>query len=442
MIQSIKEVKDKLDDLSQDRRGKSIEMLNQILKQLPKEYSELINQAFIYKRIPKEYLLSSILFTISTATGLTFYIKALGYKNSANLYFTIVGSRGDTKSESLKLATIPLKESDDKSYDDYCSEIKNYNSEAEEEPIRKQLLIQNSTIEAVHKIHSENPNSIGIFIDEIYTLIEKMGNPNSRDGLEWRDFLLSGYTNGHVDISRKTTKSFRIKETSPSLLGGIQSEFVTKFITNGNLESGFFDRQLFTPKLTSNNKLSRGQISSEVISNYTKLVLNILAYKKESENTNQEKKQFKINLTKAADEKLFNYTQELIDKKEISKPIIQGYLAKMQISIHKFCLLVHMMKISFNMDYTKVLDENTVDLAILLNEFYFNNFKIIINENLKIIKQEPTLDNVVQLAKKNGASQKAVSEIMGCNKSTVSKCWNKGKNNKQLETSNTLNNTG
>ncbi|AOW20592.1 DUF3987 domain-containing protein [Urechidicola croceus] len=435
MVKSIKDIEKKLNDLTISGRDKSLEMLNEVLKYLPKEYVDLINEAFIYKRIPKEYLLSSILFTISTALGLTFYIKALGYKNYANLYFTIVGSRGDTKSEGLKLATIPLKELDDKDYEEYCFDLNNYKSDIDSEPLRKQTLIQNSSIEAVHKIHSENPNSIGIYIDEVYSLVEKMGNSSSRDGVAWRTFLLEGYTNGFVDVSRKTTKSFRIKETYPTLLGGIQKEFVPKLFANGNLESGFVDRQLFMPRLTKNKKLKRGSMSSEVIESYNNLVFNILQYKRQSENEEEDKKQFEIVLSEAAEEKLFSYTQELIDRQETAKSMIKEYMSKMQISIHKFSLLVHMMKISGDMNYTKLMDENTVDVAITLNEFYFNNFKIILKENLKVVYKEPSLSEVVLLAKKNGASQKVVSEITGYNKSTVSKCWNKEKNIQKLETS-------
>jgi len=441
-LKKVNDIKENLDVLATNNRDKSLKMLNDIIKLLPKEYSELINQAFIFKRIPKEYLLSSILFTISTAIGLTFYIKTLGYKNFANLYFTIVGSRRDTKSEGLKLATTPLKDFDDQDYDEYRLKMKNYNPETDDEPVRKQTLIQNASIEAVHKIHSENPNSIGIYQDEIYSLVEKMGNSNSRDGSEWRTFLLEGYTNGFVDVSRKTTPSFRIKDTYPTLLGGIQNEFIPKLFAHGNLESGFVDRLLFVPKLTSNKKLNRGQISSKVIEDYSNSVFKILAYKRQSEKPEEEKKQFEIILSEAAKEKIFVYTQELINKQELAKPMIKEYMSKMQISIHKFCLLIHMMKISSDMDFTKLLDENTVDLAIMLNEFYFNNFKIILDENLKTVYKEPTLQEITLVAKKNNASQKAVAEVTGRSKGEVSKWWNKEKNNQKLETSKELKNAG
>jgi hypothetical protein len=434
MIDSKDYIEKKLEELTLTEREKSILLLNKILDSIPKEYTALINEAYKYKRIPKEYLLSSILFSISTSVGLTFFIEALGYRNYANLYFTIVGSRGDTKSEALKLATNPLKYQDDKSYDTYCENVREHNSENDDEPIRKQILLQNSTIESVHKTHSENPNSIGIYIDEIYTLIEKMGNSNSRDGVEWRTFLLEGYTNSYVDVGRKTTKSFRIKETYPTLLGGIQNEFITKLFANGNLESGFVDRQLFTPKLIENNKLIRGKISKNVIADYNRLISNILQYKIQSEKEVELIKNFEIVLTEEAEDSLFEYTQKLIDRKESAGAILKEYNSKMQISIHKLSLIIHMMKISVDMDFTKPLEKETVELAITINEYFLNNFKIILNENYHSKNKEPSLDEIIIKAQKNGGMQKSVVDITKVPKGTVSKHWNRIK--KELETGN------
>ncbi|PQJ82791.1 DUF3987 domain-containing protein [Polaribacter glomeratus] len=425
MINSKGSIERKLDELILTQREKSILALNKILVSIPPEYSDLINEAFIYKRVPKEYLLSAMLFSVSTSMGLTFFIESLGYKNYANLYFTIVGSRGDTKSEALKLATSPLVNEDDESYDNYCSMVKDYNSEVDDEPTRKQILLQNSTIEAVHKTHSENPNAVGIYIDEVYTLIEKMGNSNSRDGVEWRTFLLQGYTNAYVDVGRKTTKSFRIKETYPNLLGGIQNEFVPKLFANGNLESGFIDRQLFTPKLVENNKLIRGVISKKVVADYNLLISNILQYKNQSEKKEEIIKKFKIDLTEQAEDRMFEYTQELINRKETAGKILKEYHAKMQISIHKLSLVLHLMKISKDMDYTKKLDLETVELAIIVNEYFLCNFKIILNENYHKSSNEPSLDEIIKTAIKNNALQKSVVDITKVPKGTVSKHWNK-----------------
>jgi hypothetical protein len=422
---SPEKISTELQKFSKTDVDKATDKLDLLISLLPKEYSNLINEAFKYKRIPKEYLLSSILFAVSTSTGLTFYIDAFGYKNYPNLYFTIIGSRGDAKSEAIKIATKPIKDIDDIDYDAYRNELPNNQFDSDKSSIRKQILIQNASIEAAHKIHSENPNSVGILIDEIFALVEKMGNSSSRDGVAWRNFLLEGYTNGYVDVSRKTTESFRINETCPTLLGGLQHQFVPILFANGNLESGFIDRLLFTPKLTSNDKLSLGKISSDSVLNYSNSIKNVLAYKRQAENPDEPIKQFKITLTNEAEETLFKYLQDIINRQLEAKPMIKEYMSKMQISIHKFCVLVFIMKHSKNSTFASSLVKKDLELAIELNEFYFLNFNIIIDQNIKIKEREPTIEQIIKIAKNNNASQKAVGEITGLHKGTVSKKWNK-----------------
>jgi hypothetical protein len=398
--------------------------LNSILKQLPTLYSRLIEDTFQYKRVPKEYMLSSILFAVSTSIGLTFYIKSLGYKNYGNCYFAIVGSRGDAKSEAIKIATEPIKSSDDDDYDQYLIN-KSLEEEGEDSIIRKQVLLQNASIEAAQQIHSENPNSIGLCIDEIYGLVEKMSNSSSRDGIAWRNFFLESYTNAHIDVSRKTTNSYRIKETYPTLIGGLQHQFLPKLFANGNLESGFIDRLFFTSIITTNNKLIHGEIEQDVIERYDRAIKNILAYKRQSELPKELVKQHEIKLTVAAQQLMFNYTQELINKKSQAPAIIKEYYAKMQISIHKLCIVVFMMKHAGASTFATPLSEADVQLAIELNEFYYLNFQSIITDNIKNKEKTVSAEDVIKMAKKNNASQKAVTEVTGLTKGTVSKKWKK-----------------
>lgn len=412
-----------LDFLTQDKTKKLKDRLSLIIQLLPQQYSDLIEEAFIYKRVPKEYLLSSVLFAVSSSIGRTFFIKALGYKNYANCYFAIIGSRGDTKTEAKKIATAPINDYDNKNYREYLEQILDY-PENNGTIIRKQTLIQNATIEAALKVHSHNPNSVGISLDEIHTLINKMINPNSRDGAEWRSFFLEGYTNGHIDIARKTTESFRICESYPTLIGGLQNEFIPFLFSKGNLESGFVDRLLFTTKITSNNHLKRGEINPEIIDRYSDSIKHILSYKKQSENEDEPLKQFQVFLSSEAEIRLFNYTQDLINRQSKAEPILREYLAKMQISIHKLSLLVSIMGRAPEALRDTMISAQNVELAIQLNEFYLSNFEVI----LKVMNNNnslPTTEDIIKLAKENGASQKAVVEITGLHKGTISKKWNK-----------------
>ena len=420
-VKNLKDIDDKIGNAFKTNKEIAIIQLEQIISKMPIEIKTLINDAFTLKRIPKEYLLSSILFAYSNACGLAFSIKAMGYINYANLYFSIIGSRGDIKSPAMDLATFPLVKYDNEKY----KEFKKNNIELEEteKSDRKQLFLQDATIESAIYTHYKNKYSIGIFIDELYFIIEKMANKSSTEGTAWRTFFLQGNTNKHIDISRKTTESFRIEKSYPTLLGSIQSQFVPKLFADGNLESGLIDRILFTNKLTMNNQLSINDISSEVSENYSKSLINLLNYRTEIENT-FEMDDLQIELDSNANKRLFDYSQELINRQNKVNDLSKEYISKMMINIHKISLLTHLILNSKRHTYQSKINIETVGIAILILEFYFINFKIVLDENINQKEKLPTTDDIIRLAIKNNACQKDVVAITGMNKSSISRKWN------------------
>ncbi len=420
-INSIKEIDTIIGNAFKTNKEIAVNQLEQIISKMPIEIKTLINDAFTLKRIPKEYLLSSILFAFSNAGGLAFSIKAMGYINYANLYFSIIGSRGDIKSPAMDLATFPLVKYDNEKY----KEFKKNNIELEEteKSDRKQLFLQDATIESAIYTHYKNKYSIGIFIDELYFIIEKMASKSSTEGTAWRTFFLQGNTNKHIDISRKTTESFRIEKSYPTLLGSIQSQFVPKLFADGNLESGLIDRILFTNKLTMNNQLSINDISIEVSENYSKSLINLLNYRTEIENT-FEMDDLQIELDSNANNRLFDYSQELINRQNKANDLSKEYISKMMINIHKISLLTHLILNSKRQTYQSKINVETVEIAILILEFYFINFKIVLDENISQKEKLPTTEDIIRLAIKNNASQKDVVAITGMNKSSISRKWN------------------
>ena len=420
-VKNLKDIDDKIGNAFKTNKEIAIIQLEQIISKMPIEIKTLINDAFTLKRIPKEYLLSSILFAYSNACGLAFSIKAMGYINYANLYFSIIGSRGDIKSPAMDLATFPLVKYDNEKY----KEFKKNNIELEEteKSDRKQLFLQDATIESAIYTHYKNKYSIGIFIDELYFIIEKMASKSSTEGTAWRTFFLQGNTNKHIDISRKTTESFRIEKSYPTLLGSIQSQFVPKLFADGNLESGLIDRILFTNKLTMNNQLSINDISIEVTENYSKSLINLLNYRTEIENT-FEMDDLQIELDTNANKRLFDYSQELINRQNKANDLSKEYISKMMINIHKITLLTHLILNSKRQTYQSKISTETIEIAILILEFYFINFKIVLDENISQKEKLPTTEDIIRLAIKNNASQKDVVAITGMNKSSISRKWN------------------
>lgn len=406
------------------------EQLHEIISLMPSEITNIIQDAFKHKRIPKEYLLSSIMFAYCNASGLAFSINSLGYTNYGNLYFAIVGSRGDIKSPAMDLATAPLHEKDNQSYIEFNQ---NKKDDPDNEVERKQMFLQDATIESALYVHYKNQYSIGIFVDELFNLVQKMANKNSNEGAAWRAFFLQGNTNKHIDISRKTTISYRIELSYPTLMGSIQNQFIPKLFADGNLESGLIDRLLFTTKLTSNDKLSPDKIAKATMDRYSFSLLNVLSYRNEIED-NSDLACKSLHLEDEAQIRMFSYSQNLIDMQATLIDYSREYIAKMLINIHKITLIVHLIENARTNDYDKPISMQSLELAIKINEFYFTNFKIILEENISKSEKEISTDEIIREAMKNGANQKDVAAVTGKNKGTISRHWNKIINETQLAT--------
>jgi hypothetical protein len=424
MENSLTSINNEIQKHSLNDKELALAQLNSITKKLPVELSNLIESAFIHNRIPKEYLFSSILFAFSNAAGLAFSIEALGYKNYGNLYFAIIGNRGDVKSAAMKLATDIFNEYDSESY-------KNDNNDELSNIKKKKFLINNATIQAAIYSHYHNKFSLGIFIDELTTLIKKMSSNKNSDGAEWRALFLEGYNNNVIDLLRKTTESFRIEKSYPTLMGSIQEQFVPTLFANGNLESGFIDRFLFTTKLTSNSKITRDKIPLNFTSNYNSLLKNVIEFRKSNEDNFEE---ITLEFENDSEELLLQYVQKLVNNQVSESNNIKEYLSKLQISIHKLIIMVHLIKNAKYNTFRSKINSKTLNLAIEINEFYFTNFKIINSLN-NVKDSEPLdIDKIIELAIKNNASQKDIIAVTGKSKATISRKWNANLNNMKLET--------
>lgn len=428
-MKTITEIESKIEEHSSSLKEIATKQLNEIINSMPSHIKTLIDEAFKHKRVPKEYLMSSILFAFSNAAGLAFEINSLGYKNYGNLYLALIGSRGDVKSPAMDIATAPLNKYDSYQYEEYKESIKE--SEKDQRVFKKQFFVQNATIEAALWSHYQNPYSIGIFVDEIYYLIAKMGNPSSQDGPVWRTFFLQGNTNKHIDVLRKTTDSFRLDKSYPVLLGSIQNEFISKIFAGGNLESGLVDRMFFTTKLTSNNKISRFGISPDSLKNYSDNLTRIIDIR-----TEQEKNKQAINLwcTNDAEEEMLKYVQNLVDKQESAPFMEKEYLSKLQINIHKMVLIMHLIEMSASPEVSYKINLQTVRDAITICEFYYTNFKILISQLNAKVKLD--MNEVINLGLKNNRTQQEIADYIGINKSNVSRFIKK--HNTQHATRNTL----
>jgi len=395
----------------------AIEQLDNILTKFPFTIQRYISEAHEHHRIPKEYLFSSILNAFGTAFGTKLELNAMGYVNYPNIYTVIVGSRGDVKSQAIDLAFKPIKKLDSYSYDLYQEQKEAIEqSDSDEQTIRNQILIHNASIEKAKSIHDDNKVSIGLYHDEIMHLFEKMSNSKSRDGEEWKTFLLEGFTNSIIDIARVTSKSFRIEKGCPSLVGSIQTQLIHKVFENNNLESGFVDRLLFSVKLKGNNTVSKNKITNETKMSYSELLIRALEYRKIDETV-------ELSLEYSAENVLHKYSQALVDKQIDSKTPVKEYISKLNIYIYKIAIIVHAIRsLADSRGISTIVKEDTIKLTIEIIEFYLLNFTMIAEMNYAK-PVDNTLQGIISYAKQNGKSQADVVKFTGYSKGQISKKW-------------------
>jgi hypothetical protein len=134
------------------------------------------------------------------------------------------------------------------------------------------------------------------------------------------------------------------------------------------------------------------------------LLLKLLNYRLDIETTS-EMDTITLSLDNDAESRMFEYSQDLINKQSKLIDYSREFMAKMLINIHKLALLVHLIE---NAD-TMILETNyTRDIrnGNTINEFYFTNFKIILEENISKTEIEVTIDEIIKVAKKNNATKK------------------------------------
>lgn len=406
-----KEIKEVIDSKLKSRKQIAIDLRDDIINDLPNWCSTFINESFVHKRAPKEYLLTSIYFAVTIAIGKTTYTHIGGYKNFTNNYFLILGSRGVTKSPAIDSACKPIKDLDKKMHDDYLHAMKRKGDD--EKPIRKRYFINDATPEALTKEHFNNKKRIGCYYDEMHDILSQIGDPKSPRGQKHKDTFISGWNNDVLDVSRITSDSYRIDESFISVIGGLQVELLHKLFKGGLLESGLIDRFLPVNLLEPNWKFSDNEFNHLIDENYLNQLNKIIDF-----SSQHKEDQIQIKYEKPAYQRLKEYKQKMLDEQRKESGELKHYLAKLQIHFERLTLLFHILKNTENSSFKSKIQLPTVELAIKAIEFYKLNFLMMLEK-----LDQPTISkiDILRHGLKCGATDKEIAKVVGHQPPWVSK---------------------
>jgi hypothetical protein len=322
-----------------------------------------------------EYFSGSILSAFSLAIGNKFKLRIKeGWVSKCNLYLAIVGRAGDGKSHPIKRAFDPITEKESKNIKQYREAFEEYKSNnfIGTTPVAKRFLLKDFTLEALIKIHSDNPVGIGIYSDELMGWLKSMNKYSQGSDLE--SFL--EMWNGHNIIKDRAGGGTTLVESSfVSVIGGIQPSKI-KSILNENLEgNGFAYRILWiypeNEKFIPENDL---EIDPIHYNNYHLLLNHILDYREGAED-------YTLTFTSKAKDAKTIWRNSFLERYHYSEEYIRGTSMKIEAYFYRFLIIIAVVECAYSEmkgSYVKIkselfVDENTVSKAILLAEYFMEN---------------------------------------------------------------------
>lgn len=323
------------------------------------------------KGYPIEYFIQSFLAAASTAVGRAVTLNTGNFTAIGSLWCIILGRRGYTKSEPLDDAFKPIRKYQFELLDKHKSEMDEYNEYKANNPKSKTLppdeptkhTINDTTPEKLVMMLAANPKGIGMVYDEIAGFVGRFNRYNA--GAD-EQMYLTLFNGSSVMRDRMNGNSAFAKHTYLTIIGTTQPT-VLKDVFFGKSESGFFDRWLITqPDGFKKQYPNQFGINPIEETKYGQLLYNLLALKFDENNA------FQMQYSTESYKIIHDYQCFIIDEQNTTdSDDYRGILAKMEIYLHKFALLLQCIKYATGGEITHV-GKDAANGAIILTKYFID----------------------------------------------------------------------
>jgi len=232
------------------------------LDTMPEDIQSLITELKSCLNYSIDFLSISVIWCIATLNGNKYKFRVKnGWTAATTFWFAAVGEPGTMKSHPIETMIAPIKQIDRLSKFEYDQEFAKYemNDYKGIKPKYKQILVSDSTLEALHIIHNINRRGIGLFKDELIGFLNDMNR--YRKGSD-EQFWLESFNNKSYVVNRVTREPILIEDTMINILGSIQPTILTR-LTKDFAGNGMIDRFLFTTNETGIYPISKRDIDPE-----------------------------------------------------------------------------------------------------------------------------------------------------------------------------------
>jgi hypothetical protein len=173
-----------------------------------------------------------------------------GWRESARLWTALVGLPSTKKTPILREAVRPLARIDAAYAREYATARQRYDAlptdqrKSAPKPVRRQLKLEDTSIEAAQEVLRDNPSGVLCLADELSGWFGSMDKYNSgRGAAKDRGFWLQSWNGGSYSVNRVTRDCYLIQNLSVSVLGGIQPDLIRKMVDEAH-DDGLIQRLL------------------------------------------------------------------------------------------------------------------------------------------------------------------------------------------------------
>jgi hypothetical protein len=340
----------------------------------PKEIREFGEATAESVKAPIDFFGTAMLGAASVFIGHQFQIWTKTDKSIlCSLWIQGIGKSGSGKSDMQRRGIAPviahqvkLKQEFDKAYKDYKQAKKSGEDDELEEPILKQIIASNSTIEALKDLLEEG--SLLLYVDESAGWIKAMGQYKKGASGELEEFL-SIADNHTLVVNRKGLRQ-QIDSPYMSFVGGIQPTKLDQMLTLQLIsDDGFLER--FLPCFPNELQAEYNAIGANPIyeKNYVDFMSRLLTL-------NTEKFTKNIMLDDSA-KTLFDYymhkTMEEINANDFDERL-ESFWRKTFKNLSRLILITHLISCVSSGKVEATVNAYTVQSAIKLMDYFKSHF--------------------------------------------------------------------
>lgn len=224
------------------------------LEAFPERIQNIVNCFYETYQLPIDYHCTAILVAASTAIGNAYAAK---YKSReiypCNLFTCIVGPPGIGKTPAMKFGMYPIYNIERRYRKLYQEKTAQWQLDVEtarakndtlpKPPKSMDVVVKDSTVEAINQIMEANPKGIVLDQDELLAWVKSMNSYRKGSDLE---YFLSIWSGAPVKVTRTGQHTKWIEYPFLNVIGSVQPKMLKELITNDKANNGFLDRILFS----------------------------------------------------------------------------------------------------------------------------------------------------------------------------------------------------